>query len=74
MSLSFWLQGSESGNCCAFAPGTWIEPDYFSNGMAIAVSQESGTLRDALDFALQEIHESGRYEELYLRYFPISFY
>lgn len=74
LSLSFWLQGTESDGCCAFAEGTWIEPGYFDNALAIAVKPEAEDLRAALDYALQQIHSRGRFAELYLRYFPISFY
>ncbi|AXS42462.1 transporter substrate-binding domain-containing protein [Breoghania sp. L-A4] len=74
LSLSFWLQGSQSRDCCAFSEGAWIEPNYFANGLAIAVRKDTDDLRDAINFALQQIHARGRYAELYLRYFPISFY
>ncbi len=74
LSLSFWLQGSQSRGCCAFSEGAWIEPDYFASGLAVAMRKDADDLRVAIDFALQQIHARGRYAELYLRYFPISFY
>jgi polar amino acid transport system substrate-binding protein len=74
LSLSFWLQGSQSKGCCAFSEGAWMEPDYFANGLSIALKPEATDLRNAINYALQQIHAHGRYAELYLRYFPISFY
>ncbi|WP_321342459.1 transporter substrate-binding domain-containing protein [Breoghania sp.] len=74
LGLSYWLQGTSSANCCVFAPGPWLEPGYFDHGMSIAVAREADGLREAIDYALQQVHTTGRFSELYLRYFPISFY
>lgn len=75
MRLSFWLADTEAaGGCCAFADGPYLAPEYLGRGMAIAVRRDAPALADALDYALQQIEESGTFEELYLRYFPIGFY
>lgn len=74
LSLGFWLQGTRSRGCCGFSPGTWMESGYFNNGLAIAVRSDAKDLNAAINYALQQIHARGRYAELYLRYFPISFY
>lgn len=74
LGLSYWLQGTSSANCCVFAPGPWLEPGYFDHGLAIAVRGKSENLRAALDYALQQVHDDGAFGELYLRYFPISFF
>lgn len=74
MRLSFWLAGSDSANCCRFAGGPYIAPEYFGAGLAIAVRQEDAILAQAFDYALREINMTGEFEELYLRYFPISFF
>ncbi|WP_321499068.1 transporter substrate-binding domain-containing protein [Breoghania sp.] len=74
LGLSYWLQGTSSANCCVFAPGPWLEPGYFDHGMSIAIAREADGLREAIDYALQQVHTTGQFGELYLRYFPISFY
>ncbi|MEX0956957.1 MAG: transporter substrate-binding domain-containing protein [Rhizobiaceae bacterium] len=74
MRLSFWLAGSDSANCCRFAGGPYIAPEYFGAGLAIAVRQENAKLTEAFDYALREINMNGAFEELYLRYFPVSFF
>lgn len=74
LGLSYWLQGTSSVACCVFAPGPWLEPGYFDHGLAIAVRGKDEDLRAAIDYALQQVHDDGRFGELYLRYFPISFY
>ena len=43
-------------------------------GLAIAVESGNGRLIDAFDFALARIQQNGTYREIYLRYFPVSFY
>lgn len=74
MSLSFWLTGEDAAGCCEFLGGPYTDPNYFGAGLSIAVARENVDLKKALDYALHRIHESGRYGELYLRYFPVSFY
>lgn len=74
MRLSFWLAGADSGHCCAFAGGPYLAPEYFGAGLAIAVRPDNAALADAFDFALREINVSGKFGELYLRYFPIGFF
>ena len=74
MRLSFWIGAAASENCCRFAGGPYIAPEYLGAGLAIAVKQEDEVLARAFDFALREINVKGTFAELYLKYFPISFY
>ncbi|MDJ0932915.1 transporter substrate-binding domain-containing protein [Breoghania sp.] len=74
LALSYWLQGTSSVDCCVFAPGPWLEPGYFDHGLSIALRAKNEGLRTAINYALQQVNEDGRFGELYLRYFPISFY
>lgn len=74
MRLGFWLTGEGAAGCCKFIGGPYLAPEYFGQGLAIAVDEEHADLADALDYALQEIELSGTFDELYLRYFPGGFY
>ena len=74
MRLSFWLAGSDSAGCCRFAGGPYLSPDYLGPGLAIAVGKDNPVLTQAFDFALQQITVKGTFAELYLRYFPVSFF
>ena len=71
---SFWLHGEMSGNCCAFAGGPYLDDRYFGPGLSIVVRKADRRLKTALDYGLREVYRSGKYEELYLRYFPISLF
>ena len=74
VGLSFWLNGTASNGCCAFRGGPYTESRYFGEGIGFAVRRKDWKLRDALNSALEEVRNNGRYEELFLRYFPLSFY
>ena len=72
IQLAFWLNGSDSAGCCAFRGGAFTESRYFGDGIGIAVRRGNDTLRAALNYALSRLWETGRFTDLWLRYFPIS--
>jgi polar amino acid transport system substrate-binding protein len=72
IQLAFWLNGSDSGGCCAFRGGPFIESRYFGEGIGIAVRRGNETLRQALNWALFRLWETGQFTDLWLRYFPVS--
>jgi polar amino acid transport system substrate-binding protein len=74
ITLMFWLNGTASENCCEFRGGGYGESRYFGEGVGIAVKRGNRKLRAILDYALERMRTSGRLEELYLRYFPLSFF
>jgi len=74
MRFSFWLAGTDSKGCCRFAGGPYLAPEYLGEGMAIAVAKDNFSLATAFDYALREITVKGKFAEIYLRYFPVSFY
>lgn len=74
MRLGFWLAGSEAADCCRFAGGPYLAPEYLGTGLAIAVKADNPALAEAFNYALHSISVKGTFAELYLRYFPVSFY
>jgi polar amino acid transport system substrate-binding protein len=70
--LAFWLNGASSAGCCVFVGGPFVESRYFGEGIGIAVKRGNDPLRLALNWALFRIWETGRFTDLWLRYFPIS--
>ena len=74
MQLSFWLAGAGAKNCCRFAGGPYLAPEFLGHGLAIAVRHRDAALGRAFDYALREIGVKGVFAELYLKYFPVSFY
>jgi polar amino acid transport system substrate-binding protein len=72
IALSFWLNGTDSGGCCAFRGGPFLDSRYFGEGVGIAVKPGNDVLRLALNWALFQIWEKGSFTDLWLRYFPVS--
>jgi polar amino acid transport system substrate-binding protein len=72
MRASFWL--NDNAGCCAFAGGPYFRPDLFGQGLAVAVPAGHDAVRAAIDAALVRLKRDGVMDELYLRWFPISFY
>jgi polar amino acid transport system substrate-binding protein len=74
ISLAFWLNGTDSENCCAFRGGPYNDNRYFGEGIGIAVRRGNDTVRLALNWAMFRVWEQGRFTDLWLRYFAISPY
>jgi polar amino acid transport system substrate-binding protein len=72
IALAFWLNGTDSGGCCVFRGGPYIESRFFGEGVGIAVKRGNDVLRQAINWALFRLWEKGRFTDLWLRYFPIS--
>jgi polar amino acid transport system substrate-binding protein len=72
ISLAFWINGTDSSDCCAFSGGPFVEGRYFGEGVGIAVRKGNDLLRQALNWALFRVWEKGRYTDLWLRYFSVS--
>ncbi len=74
ITLAFWFNGAESGRCCEFRGGPYLDSRFFGEGVGIAVKKGDRTLVQALNYALEQVHARGTYEELFLRYFPMNFF
>jgi polar amino acid transport system substrate-binding protein len=72
ISLAFWLNGTDSTGCCVFRGGPFLESRFFGEGVGIAVRRGNDLLRQAFNWALFRLWESGKFTDLWLRYFPIS--
>jgi|GEM_PF-922664 len=58
----------------AFIGGAYYASNLLGQGMRIAVMQNNAKLIAAFDYALWQLERKGKLAELYLRWFPISFY
>jgi polar amino acid transport system substrate-binding protein len=72
LRASFWLN-SHIG-CCDFAGPPYFRPDLFGEGLAVALPAGHDAVRQVIDYGLTRLKRSGAYDELYLRWFPVSFY
>lgn len=74
VSFAIWLNSTDASGCCAFRGGAFTESRFFGEGVGIAVRKDNQNLRRALDYGLKRLAERGVYADLYLKYFPVSFY
>ena len=74
IGLTFWINGVTSEGCCEFRGGPYLDSKFFGEGVGIAVKKGNRHLAEILNYGLEQVHASGRYEELFLRYFPMSFF
>ncbi len=74
ISLSFWLNGTLSRECCEFRGGPFLESRYFGDGIAVALPKGDAKLKEVVDKALSRLRESGRLDELVGRHFPHRIY
>jgi len=72
LRAAFWLNAHP--DCCDFVGEPYFRPDLFGEGLSIAIAPGRDTVRQAIDYALSRLKRSGVYDELYLRWFPVSFY
>lgn len=72
IALALWINGTDSGDCCAFSGGPFIESRFFGEGIGIAVKKGNDNLRQALNWALFRVWEKGKFTDLWLRYFSVS--
>lgn len=72
--LSFAMADAATEGCCTFVGGPYLAPEYLGRGLAIAARPDQSALIAAFDYALQRLEAEGRFEELYLRYFPVNIY
>lgn len=72
IALALWINGTDSADCCAFSGGPFIESRFFGEGIGIAVRKGNDNLRQALNWALFRVWETGKFTDLWLRYFSVS--
>ncbi|MEX2479699.1 MAG: transporter substrate-binding domain-containing protein, partial [Gammaproteobacteria bacterium] len=65
----FWLDSPASRGCCSFAGGAYLDPEYFSRPLAIAVERDNERLLEVLDYGLDRVQVSGDYAKVYRLFF-----
>lgn len=70
LQLSFWLESSDAGNCCATLGGPYYSQLFFGDGLAMMTRKNTPQITQALDHALIALARNGRLNDIYLRYFP----
>jgi polar amino acid transport system substrate-binding protein len=71
MHVSFWLNGEASQSCCSTLGKPFVDRKTFSRGMVFMVNRERQGLRQAFDYALDRLEESGETGKIFARYVPV---
>ena len=74
LSLAQRLLTGSAAECCRLAGEPFLAPPYFGAGLTIATRGDDPELVQGLNYVLRSLTEKGTFEELYLRYFPVSLY
>ncbi len=69
--LMYWIAGQTSRTCCRLAKGAYWESYYFGNGAAIATKKGRREIMRIINYGLDRIKESGLYDRIYRKYFPL---
>lgn len=69
--LMYWMAGQNSRTCCRLAKGAYWESYYFGNGAALATKKGRREIMVILNYGLDRIKESGFYDRVYRKYFPL---
>ncbi|MBV6657351.1 MAG: transporter substrate-binding domain-containing protein [Devosiaceae bacterium] len=64
-----WLE-TDDGSCCMYLPGDYTDPEYFGNGVGIALRQEDDELRETLNAAITALEADGTIDALAAEWFP----
>ena len=63
-----------SNQCCEFKGEAFLEPKYFGDGLAVALPRNDPQIKTLINNALKRVRQSGRFQELVERYFPVRIY
>ncbi|MGL4488124.1 MAG: transporter substrate-binding domain-containing protein [Rhizobiaceae bacterium] len=74
LNLSFWVNGEASKGCCTFVGEAYYSSIHLGEGMRIAALTSRPDVIDAVNGALSSIQQKRGIEELFLRFFPNSFF
>ncbi len=68
-AIQGWLE-SDDGSCCAFLPGDYTDPEYFGEGVGIAMREDDDELRERFNTAITALEANGTIDELAAIWFP----
>lgn len=72
LHADYWLKGTTSRSCCASLGKVFFDRTSFTRGLSFYVRQDRETLRALLDYALDQMEESGETAKIMAHYLPAS--
>lgn len=74
LQLVYWMRGSASQNCCKYVDGAYYDDGSFSRPYVFFVRRGDQELKQAFDYALDQLQESGAFARIFSRYIPARFW
>lgn len=74
LQMVYWLRGDASQGCCKFIEGAYYDDALFSRPYAYLIRRGDDELKQAFDYALDQLQESGAYARIFGRYVPGRFW
>lgn len=74
LQLVYWTRGSTSQECCKFIEGAYFDDASFSRPYVFLIRRGDEELKQAFDYALDQLQESGRFARIFSRYVPGQFW
>jgi len=74
LQLVYWMRGSASQNCCKFTDGAYYDDGSFSRPYVFLIRRGDEELKQAFDYALDQLQESGGFARIFSRYIPARFW
>lgn len=70
LSLPFWIASPDSEACCILFDGPYLSEHFLGEGLSLMLRQKPAQLTQAVNYALVRLAETGKLQEIFLRYFP----
>jgi polar amino acid transport system substrate-binding protein len=70
MRAAYWIKGSQSRNCCEALGPAYYDRYTFAAGLSFMLQKDRNDLRQAFDFALDQLERRGKTSEIIARYIP----
>jgi len=74
LQLVYWLRGGASQGCCKYVEGAYFDDASFSRPYVFFIRRGDEELKQAFDYALDQLQESGAFARIFTRYIPAPFW
>ncbi len=74
LQLVYWMRGGASQDCCKYIEGAYFDDASFSRPYVFLIRRGDEELKQAFDYALDRLQESGDFARIFSRYIPARFW
>jgi polar amino acid transport system substrate-binding protein len=74
LQLVYWMRGGASQECCKYVDGAFFDDASFSRPYVFLIRRGDDELKQAFDYALDQLQETGAFAKIFARYVPGQFW